>query len=102
MCLKLFHLKYQDIPSWKKSVKQQKEWLDYLARLYSDKLLEDLSQEVKSGALSGVNIMIFFFQALAVNESSRHINTMSDYILKFSKIGYELSNKMKGSGEFLH
>jgi hypothetical protein len=65
-------------------------------------LAEELSQEVKCGALSEVNIMIFFFHALAVNESSRHINRMLDYIQKFSKIGYKLSNKIKGSGDFIH
>jgi len=86
MSLKLFHLKYQDIPSWKNSVEHQKEWLDYLTKLHSDKLAEELSQEVKCGALSKVNIMIFFFQALAVNEFSRHINRMLDYIQKFIDI----------------
>lgn len=90
-CWKLFNLKYSDIPSWKKSVIKQVEWLAYLSALAKDESKKELNQEAPLGTANGVYISLLFFRAVSQNEGVQTINAMSDYIEKFNRIGYQIS-----------
>ncbi len=90
-CLKLFNQRYSDMPSWKKSVSNQAEWLTYLTTLARDNLDKEMNRELPLGTSNGVYMTIFFFKAVAMNEALISINAMSDYIEKFNRIGYQIS-----------
>ncbi len=100
-CWKLFNLKYGDMPSWKKSMNNQTEWLSYLATLARDDLDKEMNREIPFGTTNGVYMSMFFFKAIALNEGAQTINAMSDYMEKFNRIGYQISqaetmpNKLK-------
>ena len=104
-CWKLFRLKYRDVPSWKKSPTKQKEWLSELATLESDFLNEEVSKALPFGTASGIRMTIIFYQAVAMNEGTQAINAMSDYMEKFNRIGYQISqdsNKPSGAHSVRH
>jgi len=90
-CWKLFFLKYGDMPSWKKSVNNQVEWLSYLETLAKDNLDKEMNREIPFGTTNGVYMTMFFFKAVALNEGTQTINAMTDYIEKFNRIGYQIS-----------
>lgn len=90
-CWKIFNFKYSDIPSWKKSVSKQVEWLAYLSALAKDESKKELNQETPLGSANGIYISLLFFKAVSQNESAQTINLMSDYIEKFNRIGYQIS-----------
>lgn len=90
-CWKLFNSKYGDMPSWKRSVSHQAEWLAYLATLAQDDLDKEMNREIPFGTTNGVYMTMFFFKAIALNEGPQIINAMSDYMEKFNRIGYQIS-----------
>ena len=100
-CWKLFNQKYGDMPNWKKSANKQAEWLAYLASLASDTLDREMNRELSFGTTNGVYMTIFFFKAIAMNESPVSINTMSDYMEKFNRIGYQLSQDSMDTSHIL-
>ena len=90
-CWKLFNIKYGDMPSWKKSEKNQAEWLAYLTTLAKNELKKETNLELPLGTANGVYMMLFFFKAIASNEGAHTINKMTDYMEKFNRIGYQIS-----------
>jgi hypothetical protein len=42
---------------------------------------------------------IFFFNAIALNEGPQIINAMSDYMEKFNRIGYQISQVVSVTSE---
>lgn len=90
-CWKLFNLKYGDMPSWKKSANNKIEWLTYLTTLAKDNLDKEMNREIPFGTTNGVYMTMLFFKAVALNEGTQTINAMTDYIEKFNRIGYQIS-----------
>jgi hypothetical protein len=90
-CWKLFNSKYGDMPSWKKSVSNQNEWLSYLANLAKDNLSKELNRELQFGTTNGIYMTLFFFRAIVLNEGAKTINAMTDYMEKFNRIGFQIS-----------
>lgn len=99
-CWKLFNLKYGDMPSWKKSTDNQVEWLSYLATLAKDNLTKEMNREIPFGTTNGIYMTIFFFKAIALNEGAKTISTMSDYMEKFNRIGYQISQTHTEQNEY--
>jgi hypothetical protein len=90
-CWKLFNSKYGDMPSWKKSATNQTEWLSYLATLAKDNLDKEMNRELQFGTTNGIYMTLFFFKAIVLNEEAKTINAMTDYMEKFNRIGYQIS-----------
>lgn len=98
-CWKIFNSKYGDMPNWKKSASHQSEWLSYLANLAKDDLSKEINLEIPFGTTNGVYMTIFFFNAIALNEGPQIINAMSDYMEKFNRIGYQISQVVSVTSE---
>ncbi len=90
-CWKLFNSKYGDMPNWKKSAAHQREWLSYLEHLAQDDLDKEIGHEIPFGTCNGVTMTMLYFKAIALNEGTQTINAMSDYMEKFNRIGYQIS-----------
>jgi len=91
-CLELFKVQYEDILNWKKTPSNQAEWFGCLAILAKDILIKEINHELPYGTTNGVYMTLLFFNAVAVNEDEQTINSMSDYLEKFNRIGYQISN----------
>lgn len=100
-CLELFKIQYQDISNWKKATSNQTEWFGCLAILAKDILVKEIKHELPFGTTNGVYITLLYFKAVAVNEDEQTINTMSDYLEKFNRIGYQISNSCVDKGNNL-
>jgi hypothetical protein len=91
-CLELFKVQYVDLSNWMKTSSNQTEWFGCLAILAKNILVKEINQELPLGTINGVYITLLFFKAVAVNEDEQTINSMSDYLEKFNRIGYQISN----------
>lgn len=91
-CLELFKVQYEDISNWMKISSNQTEWFGCLAILAKDILLKEINHELPFGTTNGVYITLLFFKAVAINEDEKTIHMMSDYLEKFNRIGYQVSN----------
>lgn len=100
-CWRLFNSRYCDMPSWKKSVNNQMEWLSYLSTLAQENLDKEMNREIPFGTTNGVYMTLFFFKAIALNEGIETINTITDYMEKFNRIGYQLSQNKKNFIDFM-
>lgn len=99
-CWKLFNSKYGDMPNWKKSATQQREWLSYLEHLAQDDFDKEMSHDIPCGTCNGVTMAMLFFKAIALNEDPQTINAMFDYMEKFNRIGYQISQTPKVQNGF--
>lgn len=90
-CWKLFNVKYKSVQNWQTSQDDQIEWFTFLDDLAKKQLKEEMNGDLPFGTTSGVYLTIFFFKAIALNEDAKNINTMSDYMEEFNKIGYDIS-----------
>lgn len=95
-CLELFKLQYESISTWKKTAEMQTEWLACLALLAKDILLKETSHDLPFGTSNGVYMALLFFKAVALNENTQTINTMSEYLEIFNRIGYQIWNNRDG------
>jgi hypothetical protein len=98
-CLELFKAQYQDISNWMKTSSSQTEWFGCLTLLAKDILVKEISHELPFGTTNGIYMVLLFFKAVAINEDEQTINTMSDYLEKFNRIGYHISNNRSESSK---
>lgn len=91
-CLELFKIQYINIANWMKTTSNQTEWFGCLTILAKDILVKEINHELPFGTTNGVYIVLLFFQAVAINENEQTINTMTDYLGKFNRIGYQILN----------
>lgn len=91
-CFELFKVQYVDIPNWMKETANQTEWFGCLAILAKDILVKEINHELPFGTTNGIYMTLLFFKAVAVNEDAHTLNVMSDYLEKFNRIGYQISN----------
>jgi hypothetical protein len=94
-CLELFKTQYEDISHWKNASSNQIEWFGCLAILAKDILVKEILHELPFGTTNGVYMTLLFFKSVAVNEDERTINAMSECLEEFSRIGYQISNRVE-------
>lgn len=93
-CWKLFNVKYKSVQNWQESQYNQIEWITFLDGLAKEQLKKEMAGDLPFGTTSGVYLSVFFFKAVALNEGAETINTMSDHMEKFNRIGYQIEQEI--------
>ena len=91
--LQMFNVKYKSVENWKKNQDNIVEWITFLDTLQKDNIKKEMAGDLPFGWTGGVWLSIFFFKAVALNESAEAINTMSDHMEKFNRIGYQINQE---------
>ena len=86
----MFNVKYKSVQNWQKNQDNIVEWISFLDVLAKDNLKKEMAGDLPFGTTGGVWLSIFFFKAVALNEGAEAINTMSDHMEKFNRIGYQI------------
>ena len=92
---KLFNAKYKSIKNWLKSQNNQDEWLNFLVNLVKDQLEKEMVEDLPFGTTSGVYLTYYFFKAVALNESAKTLNSMSDSMDLLNQIGYKIHKRKR-------
>ena len=92
---KLFNAKYKSIKNWLKSQDNQDEWLNFLVNLVKDQLEKEMEEDLQFGTTSGVYLTYYFFKAVALNESAKTLNSMSDSMDLLNQIGYKIHKRKR-------
>ena len=89
----MFNVKYKSVENWKKNQDNIVEWITFLDTLQKDNIKKEMAGDLPFGTTGGVWLSIFFFKAVALNEGAEAINTMSDHMEKFNRIGYQINQE---------
>ena len=89
----MFNVKYKSVENWKKNQDNIVEWITFLDTFAKDNLKKEMAEDAPFGTTAGVYLSIFFFKAVALNEGAEAINTMSDHMEKFNRIGYQINQE---------
>ena len=89
----MFNVKYKSVENWKKNQDNIVEWISFLDTLAKDNIKKEMAGDLPFGTTGGVWLSIFFFKAVALNEGAEAINTMSDHMEKFNRIGYQINQE---------
>ena len=89
----MFNVKYKSVENWKKNQDNIVEWITFLDTFAKDNLKKEMAEDAPFGSTAGVYLSIFFFKAVALNEGAEAINTMSDHMEKFNRIGYQINQE---------
>ena len=90
----MFNVKYKSVQNWQKNQDNQIEWITFLDGLAKEQLKKEMAGDLPFGTTGGVWLSIFFFKAVALNEGAEAINTMSDHMEKFNRIGYQIEQEI--------
>ena len=86
----MFNVKYKSVQNWQKNQDNQIEWITFMDGLAKEQLKKEMAGDLPFGSTSGVYLSKFFFSSVALNEGAETINTMSDHMEKFNRIGYQI------------
>ena len=89
----MFNVKYKSVENWKKNQDNIVEWISFLDTVQKDNIKKEKAGDLPIGTTGGVWLSIFFFKAVALNEGAEAINTMSDHMEKFNRIGYQINQE---------
>ena len=89
----MFNVKYKSVENWKKNKDNMVEWINFLSNLARDHSEKELAGDLTIGTTAGVYLSKFFFSSVAINEGAEAINTMSDHMEKFNRIGYQINQE---------
>ena len=92
-CWKMFNVKYESVQNWQKNEVNQVKWITFLEGFAKEQLKKEMAGDLPFGWTMGVWLSIFFFKAVALNEGAEAINTMSDHMEKFNRIGYQINQE---------